>query len=88
MKPGTIIKLPDGREGTVVYHGLNGYGIRWGRLIVDVEAILSQCPVMGEQPEDSEWTPQAMLRKPYPGAELECVGGDYEFVSVAERAAP
>ena len=31
MKPGIHIRLPDGREGTVVYHGLDGYGIKWGR---------------------------------------------------------
>ena len=43
MTPGTVVKLPDGREGTVVYHGLDGYGIRWGRQKLsdhDMELIL------------------------------------------------
>jgi len=31
MKPGEVVKLPNGSEGTVVYHGLDGYGIKWGR---------------------------------------------------------
>jgi hypothetical protein len=68
MKPGTLIRLPDGREGRVVYHHLDGYGIRWGRAPVDP----------GDLPE-----PDAMLRAPYPGARCECVGTDYEVISEA-----
>ena len=30
MKLGTQIRLPDGREGTVVYNSLIGVGIKWG----------------------------------------------------------
>ena len=26
--------------GTVIYHGLDGYGIKWGRMRVDADAIL------------------------------------------------
>lgn len=62
MKPGTIIKLEDGRVGTVVYHQLDGYGIVWGRQIVDTDNL----------PE-----PQAMLREKYPSAGYECVGENY-----------
>lgn len=42
MKPGTIVKLPDGREATVVYHSLCGYGIVWGRQPVDEDATPEQ----------------------------------------------
>jgi hypothetical protein len=66
MKPGTIVRLPDGREGTTVYHGLDGYGIKWGAHIVDEENL----------PE-----PDAMLRDPYPSADYECVGSKYIVVT-------
>jgi hypothetical protein len=65
MKPGTIVKLPDGREGTTVYHNLDGYGIVWGRREVD---------------EDDLPPPEAMLRDPYPSATVECVGKSYVVV--------
>lgn len=82
-----MVKLPDGREGTVVYHGLDGYGIRWGRLQVDVDAILAANPVMDDPvPAAHPLVPQAMLRekteysaKIWPG--MECVGEDYEVVT-------
>lgn len=65
MKPGTIIRLKDGRLGTTVYHNIDGYGIVWGWKRLDPEKL----------PE-----PDAMLRKPYPGATCPCVGEDYELV--------
>ena len=74
MRPGTLVRLPDGREGTVVYHGLDGYGIKWGRHVVPVDALNSF-------QADDEWKPDAMLRDPYPSAiksGMECVGGEYE----------
>ncbi len=87
MKPGTIIRLPDGREGTVVYHGLDGYGVRFGRIEVNVDAILSNsngCVLVGvegaEPPEDWPWFPEAMLRDAYPGVVLPCVGEEYEVL--------
>lgn len=80
MKAGTIVRMPDGREGTVVYHGLDGYGIRWGRIAVDRERLESVNPLFGEQPDDWPYAPEAMLRKPWSGAVLECVGDDYEAV--------
>ena len=30
LEQGTVVKLPDGRIGTAVYNGLDGYGIAWG----------------------------------------------------------
>ena len=31
MRPGTIIRLPDGRIGTICYNNLDGEGGVWGR---------------------------------------------------------
>ena len=82
MKPGTYIRLPDGREGTVVYSGLDGYGIKWGRIRIDLKAIESYCPIFAEQGKDAgadyPFYPDAMLRNPYPSATTECVGEEYE----------
>jgi hypothetical protein len=80
MKPGTFIRLPDGREGTVVYHGLDGYGIMFGRIAVDVDAINGTQPLFGEGPKDWPYSPDALLRKPWPTAKMECVGDEYEIV--------
>ena len=85
MKPGTFVRLPDGREGTVVYSGLDGYGIVWGRQDVDVAAIRASCPLFTDpdyanSPPPGVLEPEAMLRAPYPHARLPCVGDDYEIV--------
>ena len=85
MKAGTIVRLPDGREGTVVYHGLDGYGIRWGRIAVTLDDITEAAkganPLFGKAPAEYPYSAEAMLREPYPSAELECVGSDYERVA-------
>ena len=85
MRAGTIVKLPDGRLGTVVYNGLDGVGIKWGSHVVHQEDIVgSGCALIGvrdqEPPEDYRWWPEAMLRNPYPSADLPCVGEEYEVV--------
>lgn len=81
MRPGTVVRLPDGRMGTVVYHGLDGYGIQWGRVEVNAETILATDPLFGKKPEGEwPWHPEAMLRGAYPGAEIECVGDQYEVI--------
>lgn len=78
MKPGTFVRLPDGREGTVVYHGLDGYGIMWGRITIDPKVVEQHNSLFGRAPSDYPYFPEAMLRDPYPNAELECVGEEYE----------
>jgi len=87
MKPGTIIKLPDGRIGTIVYHSLTGYGFIWGQHTVPTEKLLESCPLFdGENDPDVEkYQPQAMLREPVMTERLgiECVGEDYEIVAEA-----
>lgn len=84
MKPGTIVVLPDGREGTVVYHGLDGYGIQWGRVAVDLDEIMSGNALFDDAPSDWRWNPDAMLRQPYRGATIECVGGEYDQIEAAQ----
>jgi len=92
VRPGTVVVLPDGREGTVVYHGLDGYGIRWGRLPLsqdELAAILNGSGNLLSEgpPEGFSLTPEAMLRAPYPSADLECVGDEYELADALNREA-
>lgn len=65
MQPNTLVRLPDGREARVVYHNLDGYGIKWGRAIHD---------------EDNLPPPDALLREPFRTADWPCVGSEYEVV--------
>ena len=83
MKAGTIIRLPDGRMGTVVYNSLDGVGIKWGRHNITIDDIQGRGGVFDEDmPEDNyDLYPDAMLREPYPSADIECVGGDYEIIN-------
>lgn len=82
MKAGVIVKLPDERVGTVVYNGLDGVGIKWGRHDVTLEMILESSKGRNEQfdaaPLDYPWLPDAMLRNPYVGCD-----GNLEFVGSA-----
>ena len=83
MKPGTVVRLPDGREGTVVFHGLIGYGIQWGRKEVNVAEIQGGDGNTFQDgvPPGWRWAPDALLRAPFDGAYgHECVGGDYVIV--------
>ena len=88
MKAGTIIRLPDGRVGTVVYSGLDGVGIKWGEHRVTLDDVAgSGCGMIGvydDVPDEYELFPDAMLRAPYRGASLECVGDDFELVGGGE----
>jgi hypothetical protein len=82
MKAGTIIELSDGRRGTVVYNGLDGVGIIWGEHAITMEDIEGHGSMFewDTASDDYEWCPEAMLRDPYPSADLECVGEDFEIV--------
>ena len=81
MKAGTIVRLPDGREGTVVYHGLDGYGIKWGRHNITLGDLMdSDGNTIQDSPDVWEWFPDAMLRSQYPSAMLPCVGEEFEIV--------
>ncbi len=90
VKAGTLIRIPDGREGRIVYNGLDGQGIKFGRDPVDVDAIMrGDSGLFNTSPDDPDirrWIPEAMLRDPYPSATVECVGEDYEVVKEADDA--
>lgn len=79
---GTIVRLPDGRIGTTVYHGLDGVGIKWGRHQPKPEDFVGTTGgVCGESmPDDWPWEPDAMLREPYPNATAPCVGEEFEIL--------
>lgn len=84
---GSIVRLPDGRIATTVYNGLDGIGIKWGRHEPPAEefdgtsggtvACADDSPARAS---DWPWKPDAMLRDPYPGAVIPCVGAQYELV--------
>ena len=83
MKCGTVIRLPDGRVGTIVWHHLDGYGGVWG------EHDFSHVDLSQGGFTDGLPSPQFMLREPSQyvmrfwhdnGVEIECVGAEYEVV--------
>jgi hypothetical protein len=89
MKAGMLIRLPDAREGTVVYNGLDGRGIMFGRVIVDQDIINGVNSLFGEPPADYPYHPEAMLRDPklarhWPG--MECVGEEFEIIEESADA--
>lgn len=86
---GTQIRLPDGREATVVFNGLSGVGIRWGLLsprLSDFEGTSGDCFSPAEGSPASRpywpWRMAAMLRDPDMAESLgvECVGEEYEII--------
>lgn len=87
MKLGIHIKMGDGRVGTVVYNGLDGVGIKWGRhnpspneFIGTSGNTVALAPDSLAGDPDWSWQPDAMLREPYPGADFPCVGDDWEIL--------
>lgn len=80
-KLGTHIRLPDGREATVVFNGLCGVGVKFGLhdppehdftgTSGDLLAPAGESPARNN---DWPWAPEAYLRDDWPGADLECVG--------------
>ena len=76
MKAGVVIKLPDGRIGTLCYSNLDGEGGVWG------EHDFSHIPIGFNDfwPE-----PEFLLREPFPGARWRCVGTKYEVLRRSER---
>ena len=66
-KLGTQIKVPDGREATVVYNSLIGVGIKWGKHDPRPEDFAgTNGNTVGETTLDEKWMwrPDALLRKP------------------------
>ena len=84
---GTQIQMADGRIGTTVYNGLDGVGVKWGRHYpdqADFEGTVGGLEMIGVRGRDPgpewPWQPDAMLRDPYPGAVLPCVGQDFAIL--------
>lgn len=87
MKPGTVVRLPDGRVGTVVYHGLDGYGIKWGEHEVTEEELGGGSVFDNRGPPPRyKWLPDAMLRDPNPCIRIECVGEVFSIVPNPSKA--
>ena len=89
MKLGTVVKLSDGRIGTVVFNSLIGVGIKWGEHnpnpddFAGTSGNTADCAVLDDWP----WEPDALLRDPwesnerYGFADEDCVGRDYETLT-------
>ncbi len=82
-----VIKLPDGRVGTVVYHGLDGEGIKFGIHNVPLEDLegTSGGLFRDDLPLNHpswQWRAEAMLRdqKLQHLFDIECVGEEFEMV--------
>ena len=87
MKLGTHIMMDDGREATVVYHGLDGDGIMWGLHDPDPKDFEGTSGGMFDDAiPDFQWCPEAMLRDPWDGCEKagwtkdQCVGREFEIL--------
>ena len=81
MKLGTIIKLPDGRVGTICWHHLDGYGGVWGQQNFShiEEGFDDELPA----PEFMlrEKSVEHLLKKGAHRNDLECVGEEYDELS-------
>jgi len=89
MKLGTLVKLKDGRFGTVVYNSLIGVGIKFGihyPTQEDFEETDGNTIKGNIKPDDWPWYPDALLRDAWPTCEQagfkkeECVGRDFEII--------
>ena len=83
---GTQIRLPDGREATVVYNSLVGVGVKFGLHNPDPKDFdgTDGNTVQSGGPEDFPWEPDALLRKPEMSERLgmPCIGEEYEITRV------
>ena len=84
MKLNTVIKLPDGREGTMCWNHLDGAGGVWGRhhFAMPLDGFSNSLPrpdFMLREPKVKEILID-MGHKP----DLECVGHDYEIIQGGE----
>lgn len=86
MKLGTVVKLPDGRIGTICWHHLDGYGGVWG--VRDFSHVTED--FSDELPRPTfmlrEKSVEPLLRKQSPWTDanhrpdVECVGEGYEVL--------
>ncbi len=83
------VQLPDGRIGTVCYHGLDGNGIKFGLHDIPLEDLegtdgglfVGGANLPANHPS-RQWFAEAMLRSKdvQKYFELPCVGEDYEII--------
>lgn len=80
MKLNTIIKLPDGRIGTICWNNLDGSGGVWGRCLF----AMPKGGFGGDLPvPDFMLRPKSLeriLKKAGHKSDIECVGEDYEVI--------
>lgn len=79
-RPGTLVRVPDGRIGTVVYHGLDGIGVKWGihhPAPADFDGTFGDTVPPSRDVTDWPWRPDAMLRDPYEHPEWQTPGLEY-----------
>ena len=87
MKAGTIIKLPDNRIGTVVYNGLDGEGIAFGRHELPENFMEDAIKAWGQENfgDGNASRPtipicEALLREPFKWQDMECVGTKFKII--------
>ena len=90
VRLGTHVRLPDGREGTVVFNGLVGVGIKWGLHYPNPQDFKGTHGdfIAPEQPMDNwEWHFDVLLREPElaESVGVECVGEEYAVLYVPDE---
>lgn len=85
LRAGTVIRLPDGRIGTICYHHLDGHGGVWGKH--DFIGIPLNFDDRWPAPEFMlrETSIKALFRRGPHRADVECVGEEYEIVEEPPR---
>lgn len=76
MKLNTIVKLPDGRIGTICYRHLDGEGGVWG----EHQFEMPEGGFGDELPEPEFMLRDKSLQGRVGGEYSECVGEDYEII--------
>lgn len=77
---GQLVRVPDGRVGTVVYYGLDGVGVKWGVHRpdpADFDGTYGDTVPPSRDVTDWPWSPDAMLRDPYEHPEWQTPGLEY-----------
>lgn len=85
MKLNTVIELPDGRIGTICYNNLDGRGGVWGHHTFTLPpggfGDLPEPDFMLREPSEKEM----LIRMGGHKTDVECVGSEFEVVSVGDN---
>jgi len=91
MKPNTIIRLPDGRIGTICYNHLDGMGGVWGihkfpesAFTVDSDLLPAPDFLLRERYLNGRDMQRQLIRKFNHKTKMECVGTDFEIIDPQE----